>query len=154
MTRLPTHSPGYYENYPPAPVASERPWAARAFGRGSVAGMVAAAATVLAIVPSNMGTDGALPVEMALVMTIYAVFGAVFGTVPGALVGGLLAGLARLGASTLPLRLLGGAAAAVAAVIVGAPLQLVSWPSTMVAALCGGCAARWVAWGCDRTTLA
>lgn len=153
MYQLPARSPACYENYPPVSVPSPQSGIAWAFGRGSVAGMASAASTVVALVPPRIWAD-AEPSGVAVITIVSTVIAAALGALPGAVVGGLLAALARAGAPPLAVRLLGGSAAAIVAAVVGAPLHLVSWPGLMVAALCGGFAARWVASGRHRITLA
>ncbi len=155
MTMAPTPSgpPGGYENYPsPRLTGGRRPEAALAMGRGTLVGMAAAAATVIAVLPPLIR----LPDEPALwivLLPLYTVATAVVGALPGALVGGLLSALARAGATSLPIRLAGGVAAAAVATVVSTPLQLASWPGAVVAALCGAFAAPSVVWGPYRPTL-
>ena len=93
------------------------------------------------------------PVLWIVLLPLYTVAAAIVGALPGALVGGLLSALARAGATSLPIRLAGGVAAAAVATVVSTPLPLASWPGVVVATLCGTFAAPWVAWGPYRPTL-
>lgn len=156
MTMAPTPfgSPGAYENYPtPRPSGGRRPETALAIGRGTLVGMAAAVVTIIAVLPPSIVRPEEPALSFVLLIPLYAVAAAVVGALPGALVGGLLSALARAGATSLPIRLVGGVAAAAAAAVVSTPLQLASWPGTVVAVLCGAFAAPAVAWGPYRPTL-
>lgn len=149
-------APALYENYPGellAPLPAPRfTGGAR---RGAVAGMAAAVLTAVSVIPQNLVLGGEVPVMgwISLLGVIGCVAAAV-GAAPGALVGGLLTVLARRGTSDGLQRSLGGVAAAGAAALVLASYGASGLPGVVIATLCGGFAAPWVAWGSDRPTLA
>lgn len=147
-------TPSLYENYPAQPTAaSPEPRIAKGAGRGAVTGMAAAALTVLGVLPTHFAMEVA-PISAAFLLLFYAVMAAIVGAGPGAAVGWLLSALARAGGTRLPIRLIGGLAAATTATLANAPLQILNWPGVVIATLCGAFAAPWVAWGSDRPTLA
>lgn len=150
---LPTAASADYENYPLVIAATEPapgPRIAEGAGRGLLIGMAAAALTIIAGLPPRLELE---PTAVVVLTVMYTVIAAVIGSAPGAAVGAILATLARMGATRLPIRLIGGAAAATVAAAVSSPLNILNWPGAVVAALCGAFAAPWVAWGSDRRTL-
>lgn len=155
MPEVPPRLPVVYENYPgpvtgPEPVIEPR--VAGGAGRGLVTGMSAAALTVIVGLPSRFAPE-IEPTAVIGLTVMYAVAAAVIGTAPGAAAGAMLAALARAGATRLPIRLIGGMAAATAASAVSTPLCLLNWPGLAVATLCGAFAAPWVAWSSAPRTL-
>lgn len=146
--------PSLYENYPVEPIAPPRRRPiARGAGRGAVAGMATAALTTLAVVPPRFGPETSFLGAVVMLTLFYATLSAVVAAAPGAAAGGILSALARAGATSVPIRLLGGLAAATSAALANAPVQILDWPSAVVATMCGAIAAPWVAWGSDRPTL-
>lgn len=153
MAPPPSGPPGRYINYPAAwPPAPRRRQTTLAMARGTLAGMATAATTVIAVLPSAIWPSQDSP-EWIFLLFWYALAAAVVGALPGALVGGLLSALARAGAPSPAIRLIGGIAAAAVAATVSTPLYLTSWPGTVIAALCGAFAAPAVTWGPYRPTL-
>ncbi len=154
MSEISPDPPARYENYPDEPiVVSREPRTAPGVGRGALTGMAAAALAVFAALPMRFGTD-LDPGTVIFVLSLYAVAAAtVVGAAPGAAVGGLLTVLARGGVTRVPIRLLGGLAAAATSTLASAPLLSYNWSGVIVATLCGTFAAPWVAWGPDRPTL-
>ena len=141
-----------YENYPVPPVTAPRRRASGGVGRGSAAGMGAAAITIVGTLPPQLPADP--PVAgLIIVVGLYTIIAALVGAAPGAIAGWLVSALARAGATAAPVRLAGGLAAAVTAGFVNASLQFLSWPGVVIAAMYGVVAAPWVAWGRNASTL-